>query len=85
MKYRIELRPAAVCALKRIGQQDRDRRRGAIALLATDPRPPEATPLQGRAGLRARVGNYCLMYTVDDNVVVVAKITPGHRSDVYWC
>lgn len=83
--YRIELWPAAVRALKRIGQQDRDRRRGAIALLATDPRLPGATPLQGRTGLRVRVGNDRLMHTVDDDVLVVAMITPGHRSDASWC
>lgn len=83
MTYRIELRPAAVRALKRIDHQDRDRIRGAIALLGEDPRPPGATALHGRPGLRVRVGNYRIIYTVDDNVLVVAVITLGHRRDVY--
>lgn len=83
MSYRIELRPAAVRALKRVDHQDRDRIRGAIALLGENPRPPGAKALLGRPGLRVRVGDYRIIYTVDDSVLVVAVITLGHRSNVY--
>ncbi|TFD78256.1 type II toxin-antitoxin system RelE family toxin [Cryobacterium fucosi] len=83
MTYKIELRPAAVRALRRIDHQDRDRIRGAIALLGEDPRPPGAKALQGRSGLRVRIGHYRIIYTVDDDVLVVAVITLGHRRDVY--
>lgn len=83
MSYRIELRPAAVRALKRIDHQDRDRIRGAIALLGQDPRPPGAKALQGRDGLRVRVGNYRIIYTVRDDVLLVVVVTLGHRRDVY--
>lgn len=82
MTYRIELRPAAVRALKQIDHQDRDRIRGAIALLGEDPRPPGAKALRGRPGLRVRIGNYRIIYTVDDDVLVVAVIALGHRRDV---
>jgi len=83
VNYRIELRPAAVRALKKIDRQDRDRVRGAIALLGDDPRPPGATALRGRPGLRVRVGNYRIIYTVHDDVLLVVVVTLGHRSDVY--
>lgn len=83
MSYRIELRPAAIRALKRIDHQDRDRIRGAIALLGQDPRPPGAKALQGRDGLRVRVGNYRIIYTVHDDVLLVVVVTLGHRRDVY--
>ena len=83
MTYRIELRPAAVRALKKIDHQDRDRIRGAIALLGENPRPPEAKALQGRPGLRVRIGDYRILYTVDDGILVVAVITLGHRRDIY--
>ncbi|WP_157001042.1 type II toxin-antitoxin system RelE family toxin [Agromyces laixinhei] len=82
MTYRIELRPAALRALKRVDHQDRDRIRGAIALLGQDPRPPGAKALQGRPGLRVRVGNYRIIYTVHDDVLLVV-VTLGHRRDVY--
>ena len=82
-KYRIELRPAAVKALRRIDPQDRPRIRGAIALLGEDPRPPGARALQGRDGLRIRVGTYRIIYTVQDDVLVVVVVALGRRRDVY--
>lgn len=83
MTYRIELRPAAIRALKQIDHQDRDRIRGAIALLGENPRPPGAKALQGRPGLRVRVGNYRIIYTIQDDVLVIVIVTLGHRSDIY--
>nr|WP_281070182.1 type II toxin-antitoxin system RelE/ParE family toxin [Paeniglutamicibacter psychrophenolicus] len=77
------MRPAAIRVLKRIDARDRDRIRGAIALLGEEPRPPGARALQGRPGLRVRVGDYRIIYTVDDNILVVVVITLGHRRNVY--
>ena len=82
-QYRIELRPAAVRALRKIDQPVRHRLQGAIALLAQDPRPPAARALQGRPGLRVRVGDYRIMYTVADDMLLVVVVTLGHRRDVY--
>ncbi|MGI8535584.1 MAG: type II toxin-antitoxin system RelE family toxin [Mycobacteriales bacterium] len=81
--YRVELRPAAVRALRKLDPQDRRRVRGAIALLAQDPRPPGARALQGRPGLRVRVGDYRIIYTVEDDVLLVVVVRLGHRRDVY--
>lgn len=81
--YRIELRPAAVRALRQVDRQHRDRIRGAIELLAADPRPPAARPLRGRPGYRVRVGDYRIVYTVEDDVLLVIVVTLGHRRDVY--
>lgn len=81
--YRIELRPAAVRALRKLDSQVRRRVQGAIALLAQDPRPPGARALQGRPGLRVRVGDYRIIYTVQDDVLLVVVVRLGHRRDVY--
>ena len=81
--YRIELRPAAIRALKKMDASVRPRIEGAIALLAIDPRPPAARALQGRPGLRVRVGDYRIIYTIEDDVLLVVVVTLGHRSDVY--
>jgi len=61
----------------------RHRVHGAIALLAQDPRPPAARALKGRPGLRIRVGDYRIIYTVNDDVLLVVVVTLGHRRDVY--
>jgi len=81
--YRIEVRPAAVRALRRLDPQMRPRIQGAIALLAQDPRPPGARTLRGRPGLRIRVGDYRIIYTVEDDVLLVVVVTLGHRREVY--
>ncbi|MEO5921370.1 MAG: type II toxin-antitoxin system RelE/ParE family toxin [Pseudolysinimonas sp.] len=81
--YRVEVRPAAERALRRIDAQDRPRIRGAIALLARDPRPPASRKLKGRDGFRVRVGAYRVLYTVRDEVLLIVVVTLGHRRDVY--
>ena len=82
-QYRIELRPAAARALRKLDPQIRSRIQGAIALLAQDPRPPAARALRGRPGLRVRAGDYRIIYTVADDVLLVVVVTLGHRREVY--
>ncbi len=82
-EYRIELRPAAARALRKLDPQIWHRIQGAIALLAQDPRPPGARALQGRSGLRVRVGDYRIIYTAVDDVLLVVVVTLGHRRDIY--
>lgn len=83
MTYRIELRPAAVRALKKLDPPLARRIQGAIALLAEDPRPPASRPLRGRPGFRVRVGDYRIIYTVEDDGLLVVIVTLDHRRDVY--
>ena len=84
MTYRIELRPAAARALRKLDPPIAVRIQGAIALLAEDPRPPASRPLRGRPAYRVRVGDYRIVYTIDDGVLlVVVVVTLGHRRDVY--
>jgi mRNA interferase RelE/StbE len=83
MTYRIELRPAAACALRKLEKEESKRIRGAIALLAHDPRPPGAKSLHDRPGYRVRVGNYRILYTIRDEVLLVVVVSLGHRSNIY--
>ena len=82
-QYRVELRPAAVRALRKVDPQMRERIQGAIALLAFDPRPPASRRLTGRPGRRVRVGDYRILYTIADDMLLVVVVTVGHRREVY--
>lgn len=82
-RYRVEVRPAAVRALRKVDPAMRPRIEGALALLAEDTRPPASRPLRGRPGYRVRVGDYRILYTVQDDVLVVAVVTLGHRREVF--
>ena len=57
--------------------------RVAVDSLAEDPRPQGAIKLAGRNDYRVRVGDYRIVYAVDDEerLVVVARI--AHRREVY--
>jgi len=81
--YRIEVRPAAARQLRKLDPQTARRVQGVIALLADDPRPPASRPLTGRPVWRVRVGDYRVIYTIEDDRLVVVVITIGHRRDVY--
>ena len=82
-RYRIELRPAALRTLRKLDPQVRRRIQGAIALLAEDPRPPNVKKLKGRDAFRIRTGSYRVIYTVEDDVLLIVVVTLGHRRDVY--
>lgn len=82
-RYRIELRPSAFRALRKLDPPVARRVQGAIALLAQEPRPPAARALRGRPGLRLRVGDYRIIYSIHDDVLLIVVIAVGHRRDVY--
>ena len=70
-RYRIELRPAAVRALRKLDPPVARRIQAAIALLVEDPRPPASRPLRGRLAWRALVGDFRVIYTIKDDVLLV--------------
>ena len=70
-------------ALRKLDPQVARRSQAAVALLAEDPRPPASRPLRGRPAWRVRVGDYRVIYTIEDDVLLVVVVTLGHRRDVY--
>jgi mRNA interferase RelE/StbE len=83
MTYRVEVTRSAVKALRRVNPADTGRLRGAIAMLAEDPRPPASRPLRGRDGWRLRVGEYLVLYTIRDDVLLIVVVAVAHMSSAY--
>ena len=84
MPYRIEVKRSAAKEIRAINRkQDRERVVEQIAALAEDPRPPGCTKLSGREAYRVRQGEYRIVYTVEDDALVVEVVKVGHRRDVY--
>jgi mRNA interferase RelE/StbE len=52
-------------------------------LLAHDPRPPGARRLTGRPGHRVRVGDYRIIYLIEDETLLIVVLALGHRNAVY--
>lgn len=57
--------------------------RDAIRALAGDPRPSGCVKLTGREGWRIRVGDYRIVYEIDDAQQDVTVLHVGHRRDIY--
>ncbi|MEH2116527.1 type II toxin-antitoxin system RelE family toxin [Nostoc sp.] len=52
--------------------------------LAIEPRPNGVKKLQGDDNsYRIRVGDYRVVYELDDDVLIVTVIKVGHRSEIY--
>jgi mRNA interferase RelE/StbE len=52
--------------------------------LAIEPRPNGVKKLQrDDNSYRVRVGDYRVVYELDDDVLIVTVIKVGHRSDIY--
>ena len=82
--YRLEFTPAAKRQLDAIPHTAFHRIQARLLSLAGNPRPHGVEMLAGHERfLRLRVGDYRVVYRVDDEefVVLVAKV--GHRRDVY--
>ena len=55
----------------------------AINELGTDPRPHGYKKLTGRPGYRIRIGDYRVIYKVEDKILTVFVIDIGHRREIY--
>jgi mRNA interferase RelE/StbE len=70
--------------LDRLDATTRNRVLVALQDLEDNPRPPSAQRLHGiRDYWRIRVGNWRVIYTIEDQQLVVLVVKIGHRGDVY--
>jgi mRNA interferase RelE/StbE len=82
--YTIEIRPRARRSLRQFDTPARKAIASAIDGLASEPRPVGVMALKGhRPWLRMRVGDYRIIYAVDDRARLVTVAAIGHRREVY--
>jgi mRNA interferase RelE/StbE len=61
-----------------------ERLREAINALEENPRPANSVKLQGNEELyRVRVGDYRIVYQIQDQQLVVLIVQVGHRREIY--
>lgn len=84
MAYRVEFAPRAGRQFEKLPRQIQVRLRAHIDALADDPHPPRMERLSGQEELcRIRVGDYRVVYVIEDDVLVVLVVGVGHRRDIY--
>ena len=50
---------------------------------AKNPRSSKTKKLKGEKLYRLRVGNYRVIYDIQDNLMLIFVVKLGHRSDIY--
>ena len=83
-RYSLEIKPSAGKELDALDDALFARIDRKIMALAENPRPPGCKKLKGYKGQwRARVGDYRVVYTIDDQKLLVEVTRIRHRSEVY--
>lgn len=83
MTYRLSILPRAQKELAQVPHDTYERIVAAIRKLSEEPRPPGCRKLSGREGWRIRVGDYRVLYGIDERERAVTVQHIGHRRDVY--
>ncbi|MDJ0904344.1 MAG: type II toxin-antitoxin system RelE/ParE family toxin [Xenococcus sp. MO_188.B8] len=83
--YTIKLDRKVKKDFKSISAQDIKRIKSAIKALSINPRPDGCTKLKGnqRDYYRIRVGNYRVVYSIEDRILLVLVVRIGHRREIY--
>jgi len=82
-KYKIKIKPSAVKELEALPKKDLQRITQKIKLLADNPRPVGCEKLSGRERYRLRQGNYRIIYSIEDDVLIVFVVKVRGSREVY--
>jgi mRNA interferase RelE/StbE len=82
-RYELRVKPSVAKDLRGIPAADVKRILKRMEGLRDDPRAAGCEKLTGHELYRVRQGVYRIVYSIDDEQVVVEVIRVGHRGDVY--
>ncbi|NQT71971.1 MAG: type II toxin-antitoxin system RelE/ParE family toxin [Chloroflexi bacterium] len=82
-RYEIVFRRSVLKDLNPIPKKEVKRILAAIGSLADNPRPPQCRKLASEEKYRLRCGVYRILYSIEDDKLIVCIAKIGHRKDVY--
>jgi len=83
MKYTILIERYAQKQIMKLDKKVIPLIKASIADLADNPRPYGYKKLRGEDAYRMRVGDYRVIYEIDDGKIIVTVVSVGHRKDIY--
>ena len=85
MSYHLEFRPSAIKDLCDLPGDVRARVAARVDYLSEDPRRAGTQTLRGALypWRKLRVGDYRVIYDVDDDMQVIEVVAVGHRRSIY--
>ena len=82
-RYKIKIKKSALKELENIPSKDLRRIIEKIESLADDPRPEGSKKLSREEKYRIRQGNYRILYTIKDDILIIYVVKVAHRKDAY--
>jgi mRNA interferase RelE/StbE len=84
LSYRIVFKKSAAKSLTKIPKTDQKRIAEKIDSLAEGPPNQDTTKMKGNNPFhRVRVGDYRIIYEIQNEVLIILIVKIGHRSDIY--
>lgn len=83
MKYEIRILHSAEKEMSKLSPEIRNRISNRILSLENNPRPRGTKKLSDRDEYRLRVGDYRILYAINDSDNAVTIIAIGHRREAY--
>lgn len=82
--YQVEILSAARRQIKKLPRTVQSQILDRIEDLQVEPRPVGVVKLEGEEGLyRVRVGDYRIVYAIDDEQIYIFIVKVAHRREVY--
>ena len=81
--YKIFIKSSAAKELKRLSKKDVQRITSKIQSLSKEPRPHSFEKLSSQERYRIRQGNYRIIYSIEDDKLIVYVVKIAHRRGVY--
>ena len=83
-EYQIKFKSSAAKEFRKLPSGIKERIREAVNQLTENPRPSGVVKLRGEDRLfRIRIGDYRIVYEIDDSAKLVRVTRVRHRKDVY--
>lgn len=83
-RFEVSFADTVLKQLRRLDKPVRLRIARKVQELASEPRPPGSIPLKDSGeAWRVRVGDYRIVYSIDDGRLLVLVLGVAHRREVY--
>lgn len=82
-EYKVYITPSVERKLRKLSRKIHDRIIKQILLLKENPRPIGIKKLTDQEGYRIRIGDFRVLYTINDKESIVEVFKVGDRKDIY--
>lgn len=82
-RYQVLVQPSAQKEIEKLPKPAQTKIIKALVALGENPRPANCKKLIGTDSWRVRIGEYRIIYWIEDNILSIEVVRVAHRKDVY--